>query len=381
MGIAVYIATTAGPVRIERIVGETVPQSNVFVGRGYKPLEPVSADYEAFVAPGGPVEKAFGAFETPSFRLDVSGAIDTGNSWELAVFVAHGLARAGRLAGPDDAAEAAVLLTGRVDADLNLCAVGHIDEKVRAAAELIADCETRECSITFFYPAGDAVTQPSDADLAKHPVGDAMEVMAYLDDASRERTPATPPSIIIKERDVKVGNRPSLFLLIFIVVAGGIGYAMVSGREVGGDRRREPSKEITKPVIASKSPRIEIFERRPPAGKNCIDVQFGDISAHEVRVDANVDGQISSSQLTDICGLRVRVAAADPQFKGLAILRVLSGRYLGQNEIERRTNFDGRTEWVLDLARRMDTAFRFSVSASVRSGEGAVTQLTHEVLQ
>ena len=381
MGIAVYIATTAGPVRIERIVGETVPQSNVFVGRGYKPLEPVSADYEAFVAPGGPVETAFAPFETPSFRLDVSGPIDTGNSWELAIFIAHGLAKAGRLAAPDDVAEAAVVLTGRVDADLNVGAVGHIDEKLRATAELIADCEARECPITFFYPAGDSVTHSSDADLAKHPVGGAMEVMAYLDDASGQRTPTTPPSVIMKERDVKVGSRPSLFLLIFIFVAGGVGYAMVGGREVDGDGGREPSKEITKPVIGSKSPKIEIFERRPPAGKNCIDVQFGDISAHEVRVDANVDGQISSSQLTDICGLRVLVAAADPQFKGVAILRVLSGRYLGQSEIERRTNFDGRTEWVLDLARRMDTAFQFSVSASVRSGEGAVTQLTHQVLQ
>ena len=96
MGTAVYIATTAGPVRVERIVGEEVPQSNVFVGRDYKPLEPLSSDYQAFVAPGGPVDVAFGPFEASSFRLDVSGPISTGNSWELAVFIAHGLAKLGR---------------------------------------------------------------------------------------------------------------------------------------------------------------------------------------------------------------------------------------------------------------------------------------------
>ncbi len=80
MDIAVYVATTAGPVRVERIVVEDAPLSQVYQGRTYRPLEPVSAAYGDFVGPGGPVEKAFSPFESRSFRLEVSGPIGSGNS-------------------------------------------------------------------------------------------------------------------------------------------------------------------------------------------------------------------------------------------------------------------------------------------------------------
>ena len=385
MGIAVYIATTAGPVRIERIVGEAVPQSNVFVGRGYKPLEPVSADYEAFVAPGGPIEKAFGPFETPSFRLDVSGPIDTGNSWELAIFVAHGLAKAGRLAGPGDVADAAVLLTGRVDADLNIVSVGHIDEKVRAAHSLTSDCEARKCPINFFLPDNDAASVGGS--LTTRPVAGAVEVMQFLDDMGDQAKPPPTPAVT-PEPGAGVGSRTPLLWLAVVLVAGGVGYMTIGGQE--GTRENTPKREAPKQnppkekvslKTALKSPSILIFERRPPSGKSCIDVQFGGATAREVPVGIDASGETTSSQLADVCGLRVEVAAADAKFEGVAILRVLSGRYMGQDTAESRTFFEGQAEWLLNLPSRMDAAFRFSVSADARSGGGAAIQLTHQVLQ
>ena len=381
MGFAVYIATTAGPVRIERIIGEPVPQSNVFVGRGYKPLEPVSSDYEAFVASGGPVEKAFGPFETPSFRIDVSGPIDTGNSWELAVFVAHGLAKVGRLAGLDEAANAIILLSGRVDADLDVDAVGHVAEKLRAAEELISECRSRDCPYTFFLPAEDQASLPTDQNIDTRSVTNAMEVLKFLNVMEAEEK-SRAPIIATQASNEGAGVRNLLLGLVALMVIGGGGYAITHGRNTASDKppERAAPKAKQSSVVTSSGPVIKIFERRAPKGKSCIDVQFGDLAAQELMIETTANEIISSSQLSDICGLRIEVLGAGSEFQGEATLRVLSGRYLGQDKRENKTFFKGQAEWVLDLPLRMEKALRISVSAVGRSDGGGAVQITHQVL-
>ena len=115
--VGVYIGTTDGPVQIERISNEPVDLTEVFVGRDISHPLPISDAYESFVQRGRPVERLFGPFEFQAFRMDLSAPVNSGDSWQLAALVAHGLAKASRLANSDDEPKEIVWLTGRVDAD------------------------------------------------------------------------------------------------------------------------------------------------------------------------------------------------------------------------------------------------------------------------
>ena len=150
MKIRVYLATTQGPVLIERISREPAPQSAICLKRTTKVL-PVSAGYDAFVRqPSGVVEREFGPFDKGGFRLDVSGEIAAGESWQLGVFVAHALKEAGELAGSDEPFDEVWWLTGEVDNDLNVKAVAHVPDKIRAATDGINSLVESNTPVTLF---------------------------------------------------------------------------------------------------------------------------------------------------------------------------------------------------------------------------------------
>lgn len=177
--IAVYVATTGGPVRVERIIGEDAPLSQVYLGRTYRPLEPLSGDYARFVGPSGPVARAFGPFETASFRLELSGPIGSGNSWELGLFIAHGLVWAGTLAGGAEGPDAVFVLTGQVDIDLKVGSVGHIADKVAAARDLFDHFRAQGIPISLILPKADAGFLPAEGltGVEIRPVDGALEVL------------------------------------------------------------------------------------------------------------------------------------------------------------------------------------------------------------
>ena len=383
MRIAVYIATTAGPIRIERIVGEQVPQSNVFVGRDYKPLEPLSSDYQAFVAPGGPVEIAFGPFESKSFRLDISGPISTGNSWELAIFVAHGLAQSGQLAGPDDHFDSAMLLSGRVDADLGIGAVGHIDEKANAATELITGCKSRSCPITLFLPSVDAISQSASRNISVRAVANAMDILAYVGKEHEKAPTSSYAAAILKEKTPNGTLRSVWLWLIIVLLFGTGGYAIIDRSDTFRDASFELAdvRANVKSTTASNQPLIKVFELHPPKGKSCIDVHFGDIPAQEVQVAITASSKITSSYLAEICALRVVIESTDSEFKGAAKLDVLSGRFMGQDIPKEETLFEGRKEWVLNLPSRMENTLKILISARPGSGEGETVKIEHQVVK
>src|SRR5262245_6762161 len=74
----------------------------------------IDAAYHAFVArPTGIIERLFGS---GCYRIDISGRIDSGSSWQLGVLIAHALHAAGGLAQEHDSADAVVWATGSVRA-------------------------------------------------------------------------------------------------------------------------------------------------------------------------------------------------------------------------------------------------------------------------
>jgi hypothetical protein len=152
---AVYIGTTAGPVRIYRIINEPVPLSEVFVGRGLEAIMPMSVDYGNFLKEGRPVYRAFGPFENASFRMDLSAPITSGNSWNLSVFIAHGLLSDGQFAEEGDKVDKIFWLTGKMNADCDVEHVGHIPEKLAASESLFHGAQIDKIPVSVFIPSSE----------------------------------------------------------------------------------------------------------------------------------------------------------------------------------------------------------------------------------
>ncbi len=128
--VRVLIPTTVGVVEVLLLAEEdpVIGRSVVCIG-GTTQVADIDAGYHAFVArPTGVVERLFGH---SCYRLDVSGRIDAGSSWQLGALVAHALHAAGRLAQEGDAAGCVVWATGTVrSVDLSVGAVSHVQEKL-----------------------------------------------------------------------------------------------------------------------------------------------------------------------------------------------------------------------------------------------------------
>ena len=170
MPVRVYIATTKGPVAIERITREPVAASVVCLQRTTKALS-MSAGYDAFVkGPTGPIERDFGPYPPGAFRLDVSSEIGPGDSWQLAVYTAHALAAEGALADPETEIERAILLTGEVLNDLTVQPVGMVSDKILSAKAEINRLSNDAVPTTIFMhpdniPEVDPADLPSTLDL------------------------------------------------------------------------------------------------------------------------------------------------------------------------------------------------------------------------
>src|ERR1700760_1434471 len=102
--VRVLIATTNGPVEVLLLTEE-----DAIIGRcvacigGTTETADIASAYHAFVVrPTGVIESRF---RHSCFRLDVSGRIDAGSSWQLGVLAAHALSAAGRLAEENEPAD------------------------------------------------------------------------------------------------------------------------------------------------------------------------------------------------------------------------------------------------------------------------------------
>jgi hypothetical protein len=128
--LRVLIATTNGPVEVQLLTEEdpVIGRCVACIG-GTTETADIAAAYHAFVVrPTGVIEARFGH---PCYRLDVSGRIDAGSSWQLGVFVAHALLSVGRLAQENDVADGILWVTGSVrPVDLTVGAVSHVPEKL-----------------------------------------------------------------------------------------------------------------------------------------------------------------------------------------------------------------------------------------------------------
>ena len=151
--IRVLIATTEGPVAVQKITAEEPGVPSVACRDGTTEVLAISSDYTRFVDRGtGLVARLTGH---GAYRLDLDRPVDGGSSWQLPVLLAHLIEAERRLAGPDDPADLVVLATGEIDREHHIRPVGRIAEKLAAAGDLIARCGENGPPLVVLLPSDD----------------------------------------------------------------------------------------------------------------------------------------------------------------------------------------------------------------------------------
>src|SRR6201992_304308 len=154
--LRVLIATTNGPVEVLLLTEEdaAIGRCVACIG-GTTETADIAAAYHAFVVrPPVVIESRFGH---SCYRLDVSGRIDAGASWQLGVLAAHGLLSAGRLAQENDTADAVLWATGSVrPVDLTVGAVSHVPEKLANSLERLKQERAAGRRVLLAMPAANA---------------------------------------------------------------------------------------------------------------------------------------------------------------------------------------------------------------------------------
>ena len=151
MDTHIFIATTQGPIAVQKITEEESDVRSVVCIDGSSRPASISERYYDFVKKGtGIIARNFGH---DSYRVDISTNIETGYSWQLAVYLAHQLQKQGRLGnGNPTAGDIVVIATGEVDKDLNIRKVDSVPEKLVASLVLLEEWHVSDISTILVVP-------------------------------------------------------------------------------------------------------------------------------------------------------------------------------------------------------------------------------------
>ena len=337
---AVFIATTGGPIQIERLTPERAPQSMICISRSSNIL-PISGEYDDFVRRGsGIIEREFGPFEYESFRADISGSVGTGQSWQLPFFIAHAIDAdlGSELVEDVDAADYVVWATGRVDYDLNILDVDHIAEKIKGSHSLFEKIASSQSKSVIAAPASQVSLLDEIPDFGENfsvlPLESGFQVCKDLDLNLEPKT----ASGSIKNRSGGKSRFAAAVLAAAIVIAWGFFYfapvktdVLVSWLDrvlpvMGLEQKKEKSgnpemisvpkkpeapkdgQELSKgdqQVSQTKprpiGPEIQLTAFKHPAGGSCLEVNFDAVSPVKHILPWKPGRSLSTELLDDVC--------------------------------------------------------------------------------
>lgn len=316
--IRVFILTTDGPVEVQRITAEDPGVKSVICLDGKAVALPVSPAYEAFVrSPTGVIESCFGH---PAYRLDVSGRISEGLSWQFGVFLAHALHATGQLGG--EGADIAVLTTGEVDHDLNILPVQAVSEKLTLAEPLVSELVADGFETTVLVPPDNGTSSSGDAALA--PVATVAQAFDILGlDLPEKSVPAHIAAGAATAADrSRRSLAPLLLLMLTLVIAGGAVTWQLIEREHGPVAALPAAAANITPAVASVSEELPsppqpallttLIETRAPDGESCAAVHFNAIPPRIFETSVSNTGQFADSRTQGLCGLAYKITNKGP---------------------------------------------------------------------
>ena len=320
------IATTEGPVTIQRITAEDADVPSVACLDGTTTVLGISNDYARFVNKGtGLIADLTGH---AAYRLDLDGRVDGGHSWQLPVLLAHLLAREDALAAPDESATLTILATGEVDRDQRLRAVSGMAEKIAQAEPFLAEQAASERSTLVIVPQPN---MPVDAlpDGVRLLAWQRFEGLQALAEHAGERLASPTPS---KASAATRGKRPALARVGLVVAAlaaiAVAGYA--AWRAVVDDwenlRRQgdyialdaalkqawQPASALYTALLKAQAPAaqalsVDVTELRTADAGSCAGRRFRDVGLVEIPLTAHRASFYRSEDRRGLCTIRYRV--------------------------------------------------------------------------
>ena len=140
----VVIPTTKNVVGISDIIIEDPLVSSVICENNSLEALPISGQYNSFVkSPTGVIEKITG---NPSYRIDVTSKIQQGNSWQLAIAIAHILHNNKLLSFSNEENlipnnyVSVIWASGTINANLDVKGINYLDNKVKKSITFFRQC-------------------------------------------------------------------------------------------------------------------------------------------------------------------------------------------------------------------------------------------------
>ncbi len=323
--VRVFILTTEGPVEVQRITPEDPGVQSVICLDGKAVSLPVSPAYEAFVrSPTGVIEACFGH---PAYRLDVSGRITEGRSWQLGVFLAHSLYCADILA--HGSGDIAVFTTGEVDRDLNVLAVNDVTEKLRQADQRITELLQQGMEVTVFLPRENMPSRHAAVPLV--PVSAVADVFAKL---GLKAPPVSLPPRTEMPRKRSRSTGLIIFGLAAVTAIAALAYHYALWENKAVAPVAEPVKQLPGVELTT-----TVIETRAPAGKTCAAVHFNKTRPNIVETVVSNSGRFIDSRLRALCGLVYRITNKGPPVN-LTVLGVRSAQ--GDKTLRAKLFFRGQ---------------------------------------
>ena len=325
--VRVLIATTEGPVAVQKITAEDPEVPSVACLDGTTTVLGISDDYARFVNKGTGLVADFTGHA--AYRLDLDGRVDSGRSWQLPVLLAHLLAAEDKLAAPDESATLTILATGEVDRDQRVRPVSGMDEKIEQAGPLLAEQQTSEHRLLVVVPKGNTPLEglPDNVGLL---AWERFEGLAALGkDADERSAPAVPNKPPPRSRsEFKSLHRVWLTIAALAVLAIGCGVAWQAAvkdweamRRAGDyvaldaalERAWLPTSALYTALLKAQAPSaqsltVSATELRTADGGSCTGRRFRDVGLVEVPLAAHRPGFYRTEDRQGLCAMRYRLA-------------------------------------------------------------------------
>jgi hypothetical protein len=216
----IFIATTQGLVAIQHIAPiDDEDISSVVSINGTSTTANISSSYHNFVKKGvGIIQQMFGAC---SYRVDISARIDQGNSWQVAMYLAHVAQSKGMLGdGQVQKGDTVICATGEVNTtNLQILAVSEVEVKLKLAKTQLDQWTAMGATATFLIPQANQqnVTDNPYVDFVSHLDQAAMALPNLKNNQpSSSRTSSKPVRTPIKIAALVLGLIV-LFTLVFML--------------------------------------------------------------------------------------------------------------------------------------------------------------------
>ena len=357
-GVRVHIATTEGPVLVQRLAAEpglAEASLSAVCLDGTTTRLPITRAYTYFVR-----DHVHALSGLEAYRLDLDRRIDGGSSWTLGAWIAHLLHSGDRLAMQDDAAETAVFATGEVafapgaGRRVEVRPVGHVAEKMEGLAARLAEEAAAGRRVLVVVPSGNAAE--AEKALAGLPALPGLEIRGVSD--VEELTPLLEPDAAdssdgsaVRRRGA-AGRRPWAKLLAVLglsVVAGGAAAGYVAWNDKVGEwdgllgegryfdlarsldgypvplAAEQYRRNLREGAAAQGALRIEVAARRPRDGGSCAGLRFRGGSLASVPVGAE-GGTFLLDRPGSVCGFAVRAVGEGGDGHAWLLLRPASAK-------------------------------------------------------